>query len=77
MSRPYRCQPAKVRLALNHICPNDRIRDEPLIMPLEAILPLSVFGILLILWIVLPARVGEDDLGARIRNLLVGRRRDR
>ncbi len=46
-------------------------------MPLEAILPLSVFGSLLILWIVLPGRVGEDDLGARIRNLLVGRRRDR
>ena len=46
-------------------------------MPIEAILPLTVFGTLLILWIALPGRVGEDDLGAKIRNLLLGRRRNR
>jgi hypothetical protein len=45
-------------------------------MPVEAILPLIVFGILLLLWIVLPGRPGEVDLGKKIRNRLSGRKND-
>ena len=46
-------------------------------MPVEAILPFAVFGTLLILWILLPNRSGEDDLGSKIRNFLLKRRRNR
>ena len=35
---------------------------------LEATLPAVVFGLLFILWVVLPAPSGEDDLASRIRN---------
>ncbi len=35
---------------------------------LEATLPTVVFGFLFMLWIVLPAPAGEDDLASRIRD---------
>ena len=54
----------------------DRIPDEPRIMPVEAILPLIVFGSLLLLWIVLPGRPGEHDFGSKIRDILLGRKDD-
>ena len=54
----------------------DRISDEPRIMPVEAILPLIVFGCLLLLWIVLPGRPGEDDFGSKIRDMLWRRKDD-
>ena len=40
---------------------------------LEATLPSVVFGTLFIVWVVLPGRSGETDLGTRIRDLLRGR----
>ena len=36
---------------------------------LEAVLPAAVFGTLFILWIALPSRAGEVDLGSKIRQL--------
>ena len=45
-------------------------------MPIEAILPPVVFGAMLVLWIVLPSRTGENDLGDKIRSLLTGRKRN-
>ena len=43
-------------------------------MPVEAILPLAVFGTLMLLWIVLPGREGEEDIGSRIRGFLLGQK---
>ena len=37
---------------------------------LEAALPAAVFGALFVIWVVLPSRPGEVDLGSRIRSLL-------
>ena len=37
---------------------------------LEATLPVVVFGILLVVWVALPARPGESDIGSKIRDLL-------
>ena len=54
----------------------NRVSGGPRIMPVEAILPLIVFGSLLSLWVVLPGRPGEDDYGSRIRNLLLRRKDD-
>ena len=54
----------------------NRVSEEPQIMPVEAILPLIVFGSLLSLWVVLPGRPGEDDFGSRIRDLLLRRKDD-
>lgn len=45
-------------------------------MPVEAILPLIVFGSLLLLWIVLPSRPGEHDFGSKIRDVLLRRNDD-
>ncbi len=45
-------------------------------MPVEAILSLTVFGSLLVLWVLLPDRAGDDDFGAKLRRFLLGRRRD-
>ena len=36
-------------------------------MAIEIVLPAVVFSILFILWVVLPARPGEVDLGSKIR----------
>ena len=44
-------------------------------MPVEAILPLAVFGIMLVIWIALPARSGDNDLGNRVRVFLFRWRR--
>ena len=54
----------------------DRISDEPPIMQVEAILPLIVFGSLMLLWIVLPSRPGEHDFGSKIRDVLLRRNDD-
>ena len=37
---------------------------------LEATLPGAVFGALFLLWIAIPNRSGEGDLGSKIRDLL-------
>jgi len=37
---------------------------------LEATLPAVVFGILFVVWVVLPSRPGQEDLGSKIRNRL-------
>ena len=37
---------------------------------LEALLPSLVFGTLLVVWIVLPPRPDESDLGSKIRKIL-------
>ena len=37
---------------------------------LEAVLPAAVFGTLFLLWIILPNRPGEIDLGSKIRDIL-------
>ena len=37
---------------------------------LEAMLPGVVFALMFVIWVVLPARPGDRDLGSRIRNLL-------
>ena len=55
---------------------SDRIRNEGFTMPIEAIVPLVVFGAMLVLWIALPSRTGENDLGDKIRSLLIGRKRN-
>ena len=54
----------------------DKFSDEPRIMPVEAILPLIVFGCLQLLWIVLPGRPAEDDFGSKIRDMLWRRKDD-
>ena len=36
----------------------------------EATLPAVVFGIFFALWVVLPSRMGEEDLGSKIRERL-------
>ena len=41
---------------------------------LEAVVPGIVFGTMLALWVILPAREGEWDFGARIRWVLRGGR---
>ena len=41
---------------------------------LEAVIPGTVFGAMLALWVILPAREGEWDFGARIRWVLRGGR---
>ena len=43
-------------------------------MPVEAILPLAVFGSMLVIWIVLPPQRGDNDLGNRVRDFLLRRR---
>ena len=40
---------------------------------LEAVLPGVVFTLLFIVWVALPPREGETDLGSRIRRRIVGR----
>jgi hypothetical protein len=37
---------------------------------LEATVPGLIFALLLVLWIAIPGRPGEDDLGSRIRGRL-------
>ena len=37
---------------------------------LEAALPAAVFGTLFVLWVVLPIRSGDADLGSKIRDRL-------
>ena len=37
---------------------------------LEATLPAVVFGLLFLVWVALPPRPGESDIGSRIRGLL-------
>ena len=37
---------------------------------LEATVPGLIFSLLLVLWIAIPARPGEEDLGSRIRGRL-------
>ena len=37
---------------------------------LEATLPTVVFGTLFVVWVVLPGRAGENDLGSKIRDRL-------
>ena len=73
-------KPSPTRTRLPHLLRRQwasvRIRNEAFTMPIEAILPLVVFGVMLVLWIVLPSRAGENDLGDKIRSLLIGRKRN-
>ena len=39
---------------------------------LEAVLPGVVFTLMFVIWVALPPRQGEEDLGSRVRNLLKG-----
>ena len=39
-------------------------------MPVEVWLPLAVFGGLFLLWVALPSRPGDTDLGSKIRDLV-------
>jgi len=41
---------------------------------LEAALPAVVFGTLLVIWVLLPPRDGEEDLASRIRERIFRRR---
>ncbi len=41
---------------------------------LEAALPAAVFGTLLVLWIVLPPRDGEQDIASRVRDWIFRRK---
>jgi hypothetical protein len=52
------------------------IEKEVVDMPewwLEAVLPGVVFTTLFIVWVALPARSGETDLGSKLRRLIGGR----
>ena len=40
---------------------------------LEAVLPGVVFSVLFGVWIALPPRPGESDLGSKVRRLIRGR----
>lgn len=40
---------------------------------LEAVLPGVVFSLLFVVWVALPARPGESDLGSKLRKLIGGR----
>lgn len=40
---------------------------------LEAVLPGVVFSLLLVVWVAIPPRDGESDLGSRLRRMIRGR----
>tara|TARA_Y100001960_G_scaffold324116_1_gene403833 strand:+ start:246 stop:392 length:147 start_codon:yes stop_codon:yes gene_type:complete len=38
---------------------------------LEVVLPSTIFGLMLILWIIIPPKNNEDDFGSKIRSLII------